>query len=372
MLQDAALLQLELIEAALGEEISIRDSTPFNIQWRGTTPVFVDISSFERLSKGEPWVGYRQFCRMFLYPLFLQSYKGVPFQPWLRGDIEGIEARHLSRMMCPRDYFRPGLFVHLYLHAKAEATYGGLQRDVKAELRSAGFNAGLILANVRRLTKLVRKLSPPNEKSLWVAYQDANSYGQADRLRKVAFVRQVAQSRRWKIVWDFGCNTGIFSRIASENADYVVAFDADGLVIDGLYQSLKSEASRRVLPLVVDMVNPSPGLGWRGLERRNLTDRGTPELIICLALIHHIVIGANVPLDEFIDWLVSFDADVLIEFVGRDDPMVQKLLRNRSDNCPDYDEEKFCRRFREAFDLVRSENLDAIPRTLYFGRARRH
>jgi hypothetical protein len=308
---------------------------------------------------------------MFLYPLFLRAYKGIPFHAWLRGSIDGIEAAQLCRMMGPRDYLRPGVFVHLYLHAKAEARFGGQRRDIKADLRSAGFNTQLILANVRRLEKLVRRLSVPPGTSHWLTYEDANGYEEQDRRRKIDFVRKVVHARPWNLVWDLGCNLGTFSRIASENARYVVAFDADELVIEGLYQALKSEQARRVLPLVLDLVNPSPGLGWRGLERKTLPERGVPQLIICLALIHHVVIGANVPLEEFVDWLASFGSDVLVEFVGRQDPMVQGLLRNKEDDYTDYQEAHFQRCLCEAFEVTWSERLASGLRTLHYAKAKR-
>jgi SAM-dependent methyltransferase len=372
MLKDAALLQLELIQEALRDGMTVRDSSPFNIQWEGATPVFIDISSFGRLRPGDPWAGYRQFCQTFLYPLFLHGYRGIPFQTWLRGNLEGIEATNLCRVMGLLDYLRPGVFVHLYLHAKAEARFARSESNLRAELRDAGFSTQLITTNIQRLMKLVHQLRIPHQNSHWLTYDDTNSYCGADRERKVAFVRNVLQSRHWKLVWDFGCNLGTFSRIASENAQYVVAFDADPLVIENLFQSVKAENNRRVLPLVMDLVNPSPGLGWRGLERKNLPDRGMPDLIICLALIHHIVIGANVPLVECVDWLASFRSDVLIEFVDRQDPMVQGLFRNREDDYPGYNEDVFRRRFCAAFDLVQSEKLSSSPRTLYYGRVKRH
>ena len=123
MLQDAALLQIDLLLAALDEGMTLKDATPFNIQWIGTRPVFIDIGSFTAAAPGEPWAGYRQFCEMFLYPLFLQAYKDVPFHPWLRGSLEGVEAGHINRLMSARDRLRPGVFPHVYLLSKLQARY---------------------------------------------------------------------------------------------------------------------------------------------------------------------------------------------------------------------------------------------------------
>src|SRR5919108_6471437 len=156
MLRDAALLQLELLRRALDEDLILKDSTPYNVQWRGARPVFVDVGSFERLREGEPWAGYRQFCTLVLYPLLLQAYKGVPFHPWLRGSLEGIEPGEMRRLLGFRDRFRRGVLSHVVLHARLEGRYS--DRDVKGELRQAGFHAELIRANARKLRKLVERL----------------------------------------------------------------------------------------------------------------------------------------------------------------------------------------------------------------------
>src|SRR5919204_170433 len=153
MLRDAALLQLELLDAALAEGLVTKDASPYNVQWRGSMPVFVDVGSFERQREGEAWAGYRQFCMLFLYPLLLQSYKGLPFQAWLRGSLEGITAAQCRSLMSLRDVLRRGVFAHVVLHARLEARYGDRRRDVGVELRRAGFRADLIRANVRRLRR---------------------------------------------------------------------------------------------------------------------------------------------------------------------------------------------------------------------------
>lgn len=370
MLKDAALLQLELLLAALDEGMTLKDATPFNFQWRGTRPVFIDTPSFERLTPGEPWAGYRQFCQLFLYPLFLQAYKDIPFQPWLRGALDGIDPADCNRLMSLRDRFRPGVLTHVYLQAKAQAKYAATDRDIKKELHTAGFHATLIKANAQRLQKLVQKLAWKRTASAWSAYTEHNSYADDDKRRKEEFVRSVVQSRPWNLVWDFGCNTGVFSRIAAENARVVVAMDADQLVIERFYQSLKAQEQTIILPLVNNLADPSPNLGWRGLERKTLLERGKPDLTLCLALIHHMVITANVPLPEFIGWLASVTQELVIEFVTRDDPMVRTLLRNKRDLYTDYNTAYFEQCLSEAFAILRQDTLAAGARKLYYARAK--
>jgi ribosomal protein L11 methylase PrmA len=370
MLKDAAILQLDLLLAALQEHMILKDASPFNVQWIGAKPVFIDIPSFETLLPGEPWVGYRQFCQLFLYPLFLQAYKNVPSQPWLRGSIDGIEPERCNNLMTVRDWLRPGVFTHVYLQAKAQSLHAQTTRDIKKDLRAAGFHQALIKTNVNRLRKIVQRLTWKHTPSVWSDYAEKNTYTDTDREQKMAFIRQVVQSRPWRLVWDLGCNTGIFSRIAAENAGYVVALDADQVVIERLYHALKSEGQTTILPLVGNVADPSPNLGWRGLERKALTERGKPDLTLCLALIHHVVISANIPLKEFIDWLASLGTDVVIEFVTKADPMVQTLLRNKRDNYTDYEVEYCESCLAEAFDVVRREELALSPRILYYARTK--
>lgn len=370
MLKDAALLQLELLLSALDEGMILKDSSAFNFQWLGTSPIFIDIPSFERLTPGEPWVGYRQFCQMFLYPLFLQAYKHVPFQPWLRGSIDGIEPEHCKRLMSARDFLRPGVFMHTYLQAKLQAKYGSTRDNIKERIRTAGFNKELIKANVKRLDKIVSRLTWMPAKSEWADYASNNSYMDIDRDMKADFVRDVVASRPWNLVWDLGCNTGTFSRIAAENARYIVAIDTDHLAIERLYQALKAEGNKSILPLIINLADPSPKLGWRGSERKSLPERGKPDLALCLALIHHAVISANIPLKEFIDWLASLGTSVVLEFIKKQDPMVSRLLRNKKDNYTDYELEYFEQHLSEAFDVNKRKVLTSGTRILYFAHSR--
>lgn len=373
MLQDAALLHLDLLAAALNEDFTFKDGTAYNLQWIGTRPVFIDVVSVERLIPGRAWAGYRQFCQTFLYPLLLQAYKNVPFHPWLRGRLEGITPQECWSLMSFRDFFRRGVPAHVWLHAWLQSRPALDEVDSAKALATAGFHKEQIRANVRGLQRLVRGLrwSPPA--STWSEYAGANSYSAEDRQRKENFVRSVVQSKRWGLVWDVGCNTGNFSRIAAENSDQVVALDADPLAIERLYQSLKSEPDGQrapILPLVSNLVDLSGGLGWRGAERKALENRGRPELTLCLALVHHLVVGHGIPMRELLAWFADLGTNLVIEFITKDDPMVRRLLRGRRDNYADYEPHVFDRLLSEMFNVVRKETLASGTRTLYFAEVR--
>ena len=315
--------------------------------------------------RGEPWAGYRQFCETFLYPLLLQAYRHVPFHPWLRGSLEGITAAQCSALLSGRDFLRPGVLTHVYLQAKAQARYEDTTGDVRQELRAAGFGAALIKHNIDRMRRTVERLRWGPRRSTWSEYQREHSYVDADLRRKTEFVEQTLARRRWPLVWDLGCNTGKYSRLAAEHADYVLALDADHVVVEHLYRELHAGGPANILPLVADVADPSPGLGWRGRERLPLADRGAPELIMCLALMHHLVIGRNIPLDEFVAWLAQFGAEVILEFVGRDDPMVKRLLLNRRDQEFEYSDAALGAALGRHFGAVTHETLASGTRTLY-------
>jgi hypothetical protein len=368
MLKDAALLQLDLLLAALEHDLVLKDSTPYNVQFKGAKPVFVDVGSFERLREGEPWIAYRQFCMLYLYPLLLQATKGVPFHPWMRGSIDGITPSQMRALLSFRDRFRKGMFTNVFLHARLEAKYADKPSEVKQEVRRV-FKKELFVANVRKMRKLVGRLSWDPPEGVWTAYGERNSYTDDDARRKDEFVRQVATSRHWDLAWDIGANNGRYSRIAAEGASTVVAVDADQGPVELLYRDLRQEGDESILTLTMNLADPSPGLGWRGLERKALPERGKPDLVLALALIHHVAISANVPVKEFLDWLASLGSALVIEFPTREDPMVQKLLAPKRDGLhPDYELGYFERTLGESFEVERSERLESGTRVLYHAR----
>jgi hypothetical protein len=362
MLKDAALLQLELNRRALRADLALKDASPYNVLWRGARPVFIDVGSFERLRPGEPWVGYRQFCMLFLYPLMLQAYKDLPFHAALRGSLDGIAPRE-ARAVLAGERFRKGVVSNVLVHARLESRYAGVEGgDVKREMKGAGFGTELLAANFGRLEKLVRRLEWKAGETAWTGYDTDAAPA------KVEFVREAAARRRSRLAWDIGCNDGRYAHVAAESADHVVALDADHATVDALYRRLREDRREDVLPLVMNVADPSPDLGWRGRERASLERRGKPELTLCLAIVHHVCITGNVPVREFLDWLRSLDTALVIEFPERADPMVQRLLSGKREGSnPDYEKAVFERALEERFTVDRRA-LVSETRTLYEAR----
>lgn len=367
MLRDAARLQLDLVSQALAEDLTTKDASAYNVQFVGASPRFIDVGSFERLRPAEPWYGYRQFHMHFLLPLMLQAYRGVAFQPLLRADVEGVNPVDARRMMSFWDIVSPrkkGTLVHVSLQARAESASSS--RDVKSELKASGMKKEILVAQIRNLRKLVDRLRLRKADTEWSSYSERGHYTEADLQAKEAFVSSVAATVAPKLAWDLGANDGHFSRLVAEHGAYVIAADGDHEAVDGLYRSLREEGDTRILPLVLNLADPSPNRGWRSKERLAFTARSRPQLVLALALIHHLVISRNVPMQEFVDFLADAGAQLVVEFPTPDDPMVQGLLRNKREGIhDDYTVESFEAALAQRFDVARRDELPSGTRICY-------
>lgn len=372
MLQDAARLQLELGSAAIDAGLTLKDATPYNVQFLGSKPTFIDIGSFEKITEGEPWIAYRQFCMLYLYPLVFQAHKDIPYHPWLRGSIDGIQPIDAIKVFSLRDRLRRGVFLHASLHARLDrrANKSG-PGSAEENKTSRQVTPKQIKAQLESMNRLISKLKWKAGETSWSGYRQSNTYSDDDDRRKQAFVAEVAAAERPGLTWDMGCNDGAYSRIAAESSERVVAFDFDHATVEALYRSLREEGNTKILPLVSNLADPSPALGWRGLERKTLADRGAPDLMLALALIHHVSISANIPIADFLQWARDLETTLVIEFPKRTDPMVRALLANKHDGAnPDYEEGNFESELERRFTVERREELPSGDRILYLARPR--
>jgi ribosomal protein L11 methylase PrmA len=346
----------------------MKDGYAYNLQFRGAAPTFIDIGSFEQY-RGGPWPGYRQFCQTFLFPLMLQAHKNFSFRPLLRGQVNGIEPKQMRGLMSGGDLTRTGVLKHVALHSAMDtrnADKGEGSQATADQLSKSGFSDAVALAAAKNVGKLVRKLRWKPGDSHWTTYQQTSTYTDAERDQKKAFVRDALSQRHAGLLLDLGCNDGTFSLLAQDFADYVVALDNDEQTIDLMYRRLREEGNTKILPLVMDLTDPSPSIGWRLKERPSFLDRAKPDAVLALALVHHLAIGANVPLPEVVSWLHSLGGHLVVEFVGPDDPMSRRLLSNKPAGLfPDYRPEVFEKLLAEQFDIERQVTLDSGTRTLY-------
>jgi hypothetical protein len=349
MRRDAALLQLRLVREALADGIVCKDASAYNVQFIGPRPVFIDVGSFAPLDPERhplPWPAYRQFCMLFLYPLLLEAHLGISPAPWLRGSIEGIDPEDVARILRGRARWRAGVLTHVHLQAAAARRYAS-RADPAASVAGPGDDGTAIsLALVARLEKLIGGLDPVAARSVWSDYSGRGHYERAALAAKDRFVRDAVAQVAPEVVVDMGANDGRF------------ALDADRAVVDRLYRRSRTSGDARILPLVADIADPSPGLGWNLAERSPLADRVGPDLVFSLALIHHVVIGRNVPIQAAVDHLAAQAPMAVLEVPHRDDPMVRRLLAAKDETVhEDYDLAAIESAVSERFSIERTEQL---------------
>jgi hypothetical protein len=372
-LRDAALLTLDIQLAALEAGLTLRDASAYNIQFLGARPVHIDTLSFEAVEPGRPWIAYRQFCEHFLGPLALMALRDVRLGRLLRSEIDGIPLDLVSRLLPASSRLRLlGLGAHIHLHARAQRRYAGAG-EAAAE-RVASTRKVNVTNLVIGLRGTVAGLSWDPRGTEWAEYDTNTSYSSAATDAKERAVAELLARTTGDTVWDLGANTGRFSRIAAAGGRRVLSFDVDPAAVERNYRALRSETPSPgrgdILPLVMDLADPSPALGWAHGERASLTERGPADVVLALALVHHLAIGRNIPLGQIAAQFARFGPALVIEFVPRDDPMVRQLLATREDVFPDYTPEGFRAAFATEFETVAEVALADSSRTLTLFRRR--
>jgi len=362
-LQDTALATLQVQKLALRFGMSLKDASAYNIQFRSGRPVLIDTLSFERYAEGAPWVAYRQFCQHFLGPLALMSCVDARLGQLLRIHIDGVPIDLTSRLLSWRKYFSFSQFIHLHLHALA-------QRRFSAKARPTGFrrlSRSGFLGLIDNLETAVRKLRWQPQRTPWADYYCHNDY------RAGAFQEKTRIVADWldKIVpavqsiWDFGANTGYFSRLASQRGIFTVSIDADPWCVEMNYQQCCRQGETQLLPLLLDLTNPSAAKGWQNQERMSLLDRGPADLAFALAIVHHLAISNNLPLRKIAEFFSRCCKRLVIEFVPKTDLQVQKMLDTREDIFGDYTQQAFEHEFGQVFSLRERASIVDSGRTLY-------
>jgi hypothetical protein len=365
-LQDAALLTLRLQKEAMRRGLSLRDATAYNVMFVRGRPVWIDTLSFEALRPGAPWVAYRQFCEFFVAPLALMSRTDPRAHQLLRAFLDGIPLPMASAMLPLRTWTSPGLLVHVHMHAAAHRRLSDT-RPVR-EARTVGPNA--VAALVDSLERVVRGLQWTPSGTVWGDYYQRTNYTDAAFASKRQIVRDAIHRLRPRILWDLGANDGTFSRIAADAGIDTIAFDVDPAAVEHNYRLVKERRERTLLPLLMDLSNPSAALGWGNAERLSLIERGPADVALALALVHHLAIGHNVPLPRIAAFLATTARAVVIEFVPKDDSQVQRMLASRADIFAEYHQDAFEHACREHFAIESIATVEGSSRTIYVMRRR--
>lgn len=365
-LQDAALLTLDMQDEALQRGLILKDASAYNVQFRGLKPLFIDILSFEAWQEGSPWAAYRQFCKHFLAPLALSSRVGLWCGALSRLWIDGIPLSHACDLLPWRSRFNAGLAIHLFAHARMEARHADARASA-AKAKAVQMSVQSLHNFTQSLRACVQGMHAPQSPTEWGDYYSDTNYTPEAHAAKAQLVEQMACQYSGRLALDMGANTGRYSALLAPHFDTVVAADIDPLAVERHYQRLRQDGPTNILPLVLDLGNPSPALGWANAERDAFAPRMQADFVTGLALIHHLVMTAGIPLPLVADYFASLlreGGHVCMEFVPKEDSQVQRLLAARPDIFPDYTLEGFLRAFSQRFTLVSRLPIKGSLRTL--------
>lgn len=360
--KDSALLTLDIALDALSYNMILKDANPYNIQLVKGEVKHIDSLSFERYEEGKPWVAYRQYCEMFLSILILMSKVDPSFARLLSLELSGMSLNLVNKIVPLRQKIDCGYLLHIWMQSKAQNFYS--QRvSQHREYRLAKDSLKSLLQNLRSTTA---KLTLPNRKSFWYGYYKDNNYTDSSFAEKKEIIEKYIKSLKPKSVWDLGANTGIFSEIASSYADKVIALDNDHDSVNALYNKIRKTPNGNIYPLVADLVNPTPGIGWMNVERGSLISRSDSDLILALALIHHLAIVNNTPFHKISELFSRIGGSLIVEFVDKSDSQVQRLLANREDIFEEYSQQGFEAVFSEQYRIIDKVRFGNRGRVLYF------
>jgi hypothetical protein len=360
-LKDAALTTLRIQKKSLDFGMSLKDCSAYNIQFKKGKPIFIDTLSFEKYCEGHPWVAYRQFCQHFLAPLALMSCRDVRLNQLLRVYIDGVPLDLASSLLPFRTRFIFSLLSHIHLHARSQKHYADKAVDVSDRRVSRLSFLGLI----NNLESAVKKLRWRPGGTEWAEYYKDTNYSSDAIEHKRRMVAEFLDKVNPKTVWDLGANVGMFSHIASDKGIETISFDIDPAAVEINYLECVKKGESHMLPLVLDLTNPSPGIGWQNAERMSILERGPVDTVLALALVHHLAISNNVPFEKIAEFLYSICSSLIIEFVPKADSQVQRLLSTREDIFPDYTQQVFEQEFERYFTVQSCTGIKDSERILY-------
>jgi len=360
-LKDAALATLNIQKRAMKNDMSLKDASAYNIQFVNGKPTLIDTLSFEIYKEGEPWIAYKQFCQHFLAPLTLMAHCDIRLSQLLRVYIDGVPLDLASKLLPLKTRLNFGMLAHIHIHAGAQKKYS----DKAVAPRKGGMSRQALIGLIESLESAIKKLTWKPTGTEWGDYYDATNYSDSAFEHKRNLVKAWAAEKSPKLVWDLGGNTGVFSREAASSGAFVVSFDIDPAAVEQNYRTVKTKKESNILPLILDLTNPSPALGWNHSERDSFGERGPADMVLALAVIHHLAISNNVPLPQLAEFFAARCKWLAVEFVPKSDSQVKRLLASREDIFPNYTREGFEAAFSARFAIRKSENVRDSERILY-------
>ena len=367
LLKSAALATLSIQKRALKDGMSLKDASAYNIQMLGGKATLIDTLSFETY-KEKPWVAYRQFCQHFLAPLALMARCDIRLGQLLKIYIDGIPLDLASRLLPWHARLNGGLLIHIHLHASAQQRYA--DKTLNTSRTRAKMSKTALIGLIESLQKTVKGLVWQPAGTEWGNYYEITNYTDTAFEQKQNIIEGWLEKISPNLVWDLGANDGSFSRIASQKGINTVAFDIDPAAVEKNYQRVKANKEKNLTPLLLDLTNPSPAIGWHNQERSTIFERGSADMVFALALIHHLAISNNVPLPMLAVFFAQAGQWLVIEFVPKSDSQAKKLLQSRPDIFPEYSTQGFETAFTEFFEVAEKIKIQQSERYLYLMKRR--
>ncbi|MEP6728781.1 MAG: SAM-dependent methyltransferase, partial [Bacteroidota bacterium] len=357
--KDAALLTLDLVKISISHGMILKDATPFNIQFINGTPVFIDTLSFEKYDATKPWIAYRQFTECFIAPLLLAKYNSAELLKIFQLYPDGIPLRIISKLLPLKSMFNANVFLHIRLPNLLRS-----KRD-SPQKKPVPFTQQKLSNIISNLYSFVNALSLPSSVTQWNNYYEetilSNEYAEAKMMITENWLKELTG----QTVLDIGTNTGLFAKAAAASGKFTIAIDADIACIDKLYSECRQKNIDNLIPLFVDITNPSPAIGWNNEERAAFAERVHADITMALALIHHLAIGKNISFEQIAVAFSSLAPCLIIEFVPKSDPKVQLLLQDRVDIFSTYTESFFLEIFEKKFTVIKRVVVPGTERVLF-------
>lgn len=325
MLIDAGLhtLKIQLILHKHG--YTLKDASAYNIQFIGSRPVFIDITSIENPERLDIWHALGQFHRHFLYPALLHLRRKLDCRGMFITQIDGIQPSQAANLLGTFGWLRPSQLLSVYLphwlSSKASGDSAGKPRK-QGNPEVLKFTLGR-LAN--KLKKIRRKIGGDSH---WVDYKKTCTYSDNEREIKHKFIKKFADKYKPKRVTDFGSNTGEYSQIMADAGAYVVAVEADLDTADALYRNCSaSKHAENIQVICTDLANPTPSYGHNGTERKSFFERHKADTALALALIHHLQSASRLSYEDIATLFSRLtDKHLLVEWIGPDDEMFKGMI----------------------------------------------
>ena len=360
-LKDAALTTLEIQKIAMKYGMTLKDASAFNVQFYNGKPIFIDTLSFEKYNEGQIWKPYRQFCQHFLAPLALISKKDIRLGSLSKTFIDGIPLDLTAKLLPKTTFSNFGITAHIHAHSKSQKHYENKDVKIKEQTMPKRSFEGL----VDNLHSSINKMSWKYEKTEWGDYYSDTNYVEESFEEKKKIVLSALDTIKPKNVWDMGANIGMFSRLSSSKGINTISFDIDPVAVEKNYLMCLQNQEQKILPLILDLTNPSPSIGWDNNERMSISQRGPVDAVFALALIHHLTISNNLPFNKLAEFFSKICKFLIIEFIPKSDSQVQRLLSTREDIFDDFDQEHFEDEFLKFFKILKSEKILESERTIY-------